>query len=100
MVLAVAFLMAMVVSAISRFLPTDARSLKMLSPGLAVTTIAYFTMIPIALFVQLGIAIWLFQRNSNTHPWLWFLLGIVLGVLALIVNLLIEISAKLDNKHT
>jgi heme/copper-type cytochrome/quinol oxidase subunit 3 len=104
MALSIAFLAAMFVSALSRFFPHDARSIRMLSPGLSVTTIAYFTMIPITLGVQLGIAIWLFRRNANTHRWMWFLLGVVLGVLALIVNLLFEISAKLDgafeNKET
>ena len=98
--LSIAFIAAMLVSALSRFFPRDPHSIRQLSPGLAVTTVAYFTMLPITIGVQLGIAIWLFRRNRVSHPWLWLLLGVVLGVLALIVNLLLEISDKLDRLST
>ncbi len=99
MALAIAFIVAMVYSSLSRFFPRTPSAIKFLSPGLAVTTFAYSTLGLITLSVQVGIAIWLFRRNHENHRWLWFLLGVVLGVMALIVNLLIEISAKLDRQE-
>jgi hypothetical protein len=100
--LAIAFLASMLVSALWRFIPHEA-----INAALNVNFPIWLAhlYVPLTVFVhpithliiRITVAIWLFKASRKTwqYPSFWCLMGLVLGPLALAIYYLIEIHGRL-----
>lgn len=86
MVLALAFLIALLASTIFRTGFPSAIS------------ISYTTMAAVGVILRIGCAWWLYQKTKSKqqYPWLWCLLGLVFGLVSIAVYYLIEIYKKVS----
>jgi hypothetical protein len=85
MAAAVALLVALVVSYLSRFGNPAGISI-----GFAIMTV-------IGLILRIGCAWWLNQKNRRQQfPWLWCLLGLAFGLMAVALYYLVEIHRKVS----
>jgi drug/metabolite transporter (DMT)-like permease len=90
MALAVAFIIALVISTLSRF---DAFT------GIpSGYMIAYWTMGLVTIIVRIGCGWWLYQKAKpkQQYPWLWCLLGAVFGLVTVATYYIVEVHKKLS----
>lgn len=93
-VLVMVFLAAMLVSTIARWFPIPGDTYNSIRP-IHFGIFATYTMGVIAVAVRVGISIWLYRKSEKRLRWLWVLLALVFGILALIAYYLIEIYCRL-----
>ncbi len=85
MVVAAALLVGLVVSHLSRFGNPPG-----ISVGFAIMTV-------VGLILRIGCAWWLHQKNRQQQfPWLWCLLGLAFGLMAVALYYLVEIHRKVS----
>jgi hypothetical protein len=89
MVLVIAFIVAMLISAISRFDLSFGRK--------SLYQIAYWVIGIIGLLLRGGCGWWLYRttKPKQQYPWLWCLLGVVFGLMAIATYYLMEIYRKI-----
>ena len=90
MALAIAFVIALLVSTLSKL---D------FSYGMATGyRISYWIVAIVAVIVRIGCGWWLYQKTKpkQQYPWLWCLLGVVFGLIAIATYYLIEIYKKVS----
>jgi hypothetical protein len=97
--LVVLLAVSMVVSALWRFFPQRAvndalNSASEVLPSWALVC-AFWLQPAVAAVVKFGIAAWLFFRTRERFPWLWALLGLVFGLLAVVTYYLVELDRSL-----
>jgi drug/metabolite transporter (DMT)-like permease len=85
MVLAIAFIIALLVSTLSRL---NISSRFFSAPMLSFLIVAIITVI-----VRLGCGWWLYKTTTprQQYPWLWCLLGVVVGLMAVATYYIIQI---------
>ena len=104
LILAVAVLAAMVISALWRFIPLDLINRAINVPWPTWFVRLCYSLIsvvyPIAgLVIHVSIAVWLFvkARVWSKCPWFWVVFALTSGPLALAIFYLIEINRRLTN---
>lgn len=90
MALAIAFIIALVVSAVSQ--------LKFSSGITSIYTMSYAVIAIVAVIVRIGCGWWLYHKTKpkEQHQWLWCLLGAVFGLMAVATYYIVEIYKKVS----
>jgi drug/metabolite transporter (DMT)-like permease len=90
MALAIAFIIALLVSTLSR--------LNFSSGMVSGYMICYWIVAIIAVIVRIGCGWWLYLKTKpkQQYPWLWCLLGVVFGLVAIATYYIVEIYKKVS----
>ena len=103
LVLTIAFIASMALSALWRYLPNDARNAAINADFPTCLTWLYYPLMwfihPLVLLViRISISIWLLRsaRKRTKYPLFWCLMGLALGALGLAVYYLIQIHKRLE----
>jgi len=102
MLLAIALVISMLASALFRFLPSEFQG-NVIKSGSQIEGMWLYARLcllqpVIVVLVQIAVATWLFikSKRDNKNRWLWSLLGLCFGLLAVATYYVIEIHKRIS----